>query len=321
MFFNNEPMININNVCNYKYNYEYNRYTYDENNYICYIEKLDDYNILNYKFDINLILFFLMIIFTGLSISTIIVSYIVYKPLKDNFDNNTQNNLSYDPFLLSYIDEYYLLNNIEINVEDKCDIKDKYVIQTFKYNNKEIVIIMSYDNEDDKNQFIYYTNYNSLPYDYLDTVARIFSVAYKLKNIYIDRYDIKEENNINEENENIEEDLNNKINKVFYKKNKSNKNQNILKDKQINKIVLKGDLNDFKQKFKYYNIFINDKLVEIFNYENSNLFIKYKDNENDNIYINIEDNTINKMFLIYNKNKEYENLKNISYKDYQNITN
>lgn len=304
--------MNIYNECD---NYICYSYTCDINNYICYIQKIDEYNIFNYQFDINLILFFIMIIFTGLSISTIIVSYIVYKPLKDSFDNNTQNDLSYDPFLLSYIDEYYLLNNIEI--EDKYDIKDKYVIQTFKYNNKKIVIIMSYDNEEDKNQFTYYTNNNSLPYDYLDTIARIFSVAYKLKNIYIDRYDIKEEeDNINEKNENTEQDLNNKINQVFYKKNKLNQIKNI-KNKEINKIISKGDLNDFKQKYKFYNIFINDKLVEIFNYENSNLFIKYKDYENDNIYINIEDNNINKMILMYDKNKEYGNSKNISYKEYQ----
>ena len=211
---------------------------------------------------------------SGTLLSFVIVSFFLYYPAKTKFDKLYEENkeiYEYNPFLMLYLDEYYELEITKSDDELKT-LKNKYLYYRFDFRDKKYTIVMNYNFED--GSFDYYLNDKSyiLPFDYLDTISRIYCVKYECKNIYVDNYDNKQKllDSLNTDN-NLEEK--NKVkNSIFYSKAK----KIIGFKKEIiyynsNKFKYKGTLEEFSH-------FINGS--DIFNGENQ-LITSYEDLENE----------------------------------------
>ena len=200
-------------------------------NNVCYI---DDNSInsevinISYNFILYQILKLIFSLLTGSSIALFIVSYYLYYPIKEKFNklyNENKDYYEYNPFLIEYIDEYYELEEIKDDDYLKS-LNNKYLNYSFDFNDENYKIIMNYNFENES--FDYFLNIKSyiLPFEFLDTIARIYCVKYNCKNIYIDNYDNKTSNysELSESEELSEtpkqEDKNSKI---FYSKNNKQK--------------------------------------------------------------------------------------------------
>ena len=243
-------------------------------NNVCYI---DDNSInsevinISYNFILYQILKLIFSLLTGSSIALFIVSYYLYYPIKEKFNklyNENKDYYEYNPFLIEYIDEYYELEEIKDDDYLKS-LNNKYLNYSFDFNDENYKIIMNYNFENES--FDYFLNIKSyiLPFEFLDTIARIYCVKYNCKNIYIDNYDNKT-SNYSELSETEElsktpkqEDKNSKI---FYSKNNKVKAINKPKNYIANKFKYKGLLKEFTDIFKDYDIYNNNNIL-VENYE------------------------------------------------------
>ena len=239
---------------------------------------------------------------TGTLLSFVFVSFFLYYPAKTKFEKLYEENkelYEYDPFLMSYLDEYYELEETKSDGDLKT-LKNKYLYYSFDFRDKTYKIVMNYNFED--GSFDYYLNDKSfvLPFDYLDTISRIYCVKYKCKNIYVDNYDNKEKllDSLNTTNEE-EEEKDEVKNKIFYSKSKKiiDPKKKII-DYTSNKFKYKGLLKEF-----------SDLIVglEIYNSENK-LVTSYEDLENEIFSVNKNDE-----FEVVNKNES-----KISFKSFKN---
>jgi len=223
---------------------------------------------------------------SGTLLSVVFVSFFLYHPIKIKFEKLYEENkeiYEYDPFLISYLDELYDETVDDETVDDEYlkTLVNKYLYYNFDFRDKKYYIVMNYnfDNE----SFNYYLNgtSNVLPFDYLDTVSRIYCVKYNCKNIYIDNYDNKEKlfnslNHLNDNDNDVDNDDNNNDlkNDIFYSRNKNsnmNKNSNQLVNYTSNKFKYMGLLKEF-----------SDLLVDSDIYDGSNNLINsYQDLENE----------------------------------------
>ena len=243
-------------------------------NNVCYI---DDNSInsevinISYNFILYQILKLIFSLLTGSSIALFIVSYYLYYPIKEKFNklyNENKDYYEYNPFLIEYIDEYYELEEIKDDDYLKS-LNNKYLNYSFDFNDENYKIIMNYNFENES--FDYFLNIKSyiLPFEFLDTIARIYCVKYNCKNIYIDNYDNKTSNysELSESEELSEtpkqEDKNSKI---FYSKNNKQKIVNKPKNYIANKFKYKGLLKEFTDIFKDYDIYNNNNIL-VENYE------------------------------------------------------
>ena len=212
---------------------------------------------------------------TGTLLSFVFVSFFLYYPAKTKFEKLYEENketYEYNPFLMSCLDEYYELEETKSDGDLKT-LKNKYLYYSFVFRDKNYKIVMNYNFED--GSFDYYLNYKSffLPFDYLDTISRIYCVKYKCKNIYVDNYDNKEKllDSLNTTNEE-EEEKDEVKNKIFYSKSKKiiDPKKKII-DYTSNKFKYKGLLKEF-----------SDLIVGSDIYDSSNKLVSsYEDLENE----------------------------------------
>lgn len=230
---------------------------------------------------------------TGTLISFVFVSYFLYYPAKTKFEKLYEENkeiYEYNPFLMSYLDEYYELEVTKSDGDLKT-LKNKYLYYSFDFRDKTYKIVMNYNFED--GSFDYYLNDKSyvLPFDFLDTISRIYCVKYECKNIYVDNYDNKEKlldslNSTNKEEEKKDEVQNS----IFYcKSKKTDEPKNKIIDYTSNKFKYKGLLKEF-----------SDLIVgsDILNSENK-LVCSYEDLENEIFSVKKNDD-----FEVVSKNEE-----------------
>ena len=239
---------------------------------------------------------------SGTLLSFVFVSFFLYYPAKTKFEKLYEENkelYEYDPFLMSYLDEYYELEETKLDGDLKT-LKNKYLYYSFDFRDKTYKIVMNYNFED--GSFDYYLNDKSyvLPFDFLDTISRIYCVKYKCKNIYVDNYDNKEKlldsfYPTNKEEEKKDEEKNN----IFYTKSKKTiEPKNKIIDYTSNKLKYKGLLKEF-----------SDLLVGLDIYDSSNkLVTSYEDLENEIFSVNKNDE-----FEVVNKNES-----KISFKSFKN---
>jgi len=241
----------------------------------------------------NFTFFFINIIkivstlFFGSFLAVVYVSYCLHNPCVKKFEKlytENKENYEYDKFLVEYLDEYY---ELEENKEDEFlkTLYVKYINYTFDFRDKTYKIIMNYDYEDQT--FNYYLNEKShiLPFDFLDTIARIYSVKYNCKNIYIDNYDNKEKyidtknNYYNTDNtDNTDNDPKENKNNIFYSKSNKKIKVKSVEDYVSNKFKYKGLIKDFTHSIIGFDLYNNhDNIISFDNIENEIFSIKKKD--------------------------------------------
>ena len=91
------------------------------------------------------------------------------------------------PFLLEELEEYYALEE-DKDKEFIQTLINKYIYYSFKFREKDYKIIMNYNHLDESFEYFLNDKSYTLPFAFLDTVARIYSVKYNCRNIYIDNY-------------------------------------------------------------------------------------------------------------------------------------
>ena len=248
---------------------------------------------------------FLLITSTGFAI--IFISYCLYFPSKIQFEKSYNENkelYEYNPFLIESLEEYYTLD------EDKDDeflktLINKYISCTFDFKNKSYTIIMNYNY--DNEAFDYFLNHkpNVIPFEFLDTISRIYSVKYNCRNIYIDNHDnkIKFFDSLNPtpaDNELLNKELQQTKNNIFYsKKSKSHDSKDNILNYTSNKFKYKGLLKDF-----------SDLIIGSEIYDSSNQLITN--------YLDLN----NQIFYIKNDNFEVvsDNKNQLSFTEFKNLS-
>ena len=276
-------------------------------NYECYIiinDNLNNHNNILNNFDFYFIFYYFKIIL--LFIFTVMLSFIyvgncLHYPSIKKFENLYKNNkdyYDYDPFFFECLQEFYNLKNQKLSDKDLKKLKKKFIKKDTKFG----TIILNYDY---KNQsFNYYTKKsNSIPFEYLEVISRIYVVQFNCKSIYIDFY----ENEENEENEETEENEEYEESDIFYKKtstkNKLNSNltNNIITK---NKYKYKGNIQRFINLNKIYKYYI-------YNIDSSNLINNDSNNDSNNYFF---------FKLVTSKNNSTKSINNQNY-DNQNYDN
>lgn len=277
------------------------------------------------------ILYYSSFLFTFLSTSFIFmiffISKFIYYPLKKDFNISYNKNPSlydYEPFLFEYIDEYNSTKLSDISNNFLNILKYKFILTNTPYG----IIIMNYDYNN--YSFDYYCkNSTTIPFEYLDTIARIYVVNYDCKKIYI------ESKNLNDdilEDEDYEEknSINDKKKHVFYsKKSKTNLDKFV-----SNKFKYKGTFTHFNNLISYNNyntLFISntcnidDCNIDDCNIEHCNDFIDPSNNSYNINYIlnNFKDYHIsNKNYLLFALSKNNDlSINDLSINNLHNINN
>jgi hypothetical protein len=221
---------------------------------------------------------------TGTLISFVFVSFFLYYPAKIKFEKLYEENkelYEYDPFLMSYLDEYYELEETKSDGDLKT-LKNKYLYYSFDFRDKTYKIVMNYNFEDES--FDYYLNDKSyvLPFDFLDTISRIYCVKYECKNIYVDNYDNREKlldslNPTNKEEQEKDEVKNN----IFYTKSKKTiEPKNKIIDYTSNKFKYKGLLKEFSELLLGSDIYdSSNKLVTTYEHLENEIFSVKKNDD------------------------------------------
>ena len=294
---------NYNNK-NYKcYNIELNKTINDIN---CQVNSSDfyvgDYNIMNYNImDYNIreygnaVVISFEVVFS-LFFTLFFISKFIYYPMIQDFINSYDPDIyDYDTFLLKYFEEFDNLEIKDLSIEYMKKLKSKFVKQNTKHG--EILLNYDYNNSG----FNYYAKTaNSIPFEYLEVVARIYVVKYDCKKLYHDSMldNIKKNSNVCN-NDNVENDNNNNenkksanananananVNKIFYSKPKKLLGENIIK-KKTNKYKYKGNISHFLKKCKFHN-------YKISYYQNigENLDENISENISENIGENLVEN-------------------------------
>ena len=117
-----------------------------------------------------------------------------------------------------------------------------------------------------------------LPFDFLDTIARIYSVKYNCKNIYIDNYDNKEKYIDTKNNYyNTDNDPKENKNNIFYSKSNKKIKVKSVQDYLSNKFKYKGLIKDFTDSIIGFDLYNNhDNIISFDNIENEIFSIKKK---------------------------------------------
>lgn len=235
----------------------------------------------NFPFFFINIIKILSSLFFASFLAVVYVSHCLHNPCVKKFEKlytENKENYEYDKFLVEYLDEYYELEETKDH-EFLKTLYVKYINYTFDFRDKTYRIIMNYDSEDET--FNYYLNEKShvLPFDFLDTIARIYSVKYNCKNIYIDNYD-NNEKYINTKNNTDDTDNDSKENKnnIFYSKSNKKIKVKSVDDYVSNKFKYNGLIKDFTESiigFDLYNI--DGNIISFDNIENEIFSIKKKD--------------------------------------------
>ena len=261
-------------INSYTNNYNNNNYTNYHFDLFYFINNFKKYDYLIYH-----IFLYFSILSTSIFFSSLFVSRFVYKPLVDNFVKLYTDNpdlYSYDPFLLEYIDEYDLLEHINITDTELKQLINKYIKISTKFGN----VLMNYD--DSSETFNYYTKKSNLiPFIYLDVVSRIYVVKYNCKSIYIENQEFIIDHSKNESQNNS------KKNSVFYSQKKIPTDN--LKKYKSNKYKYRGTIEKFYKQCKFYNY--NIKNINNLSYiDSSNNDLSFNLDLSSNIFLNSDFN-------------------------------
>ena len=159
--------------------YIYNDRFVNDNNQHYEDELMDDFIYeLIYLFNYKNILILLFVALSSLMCSTLVVSKF-HKNMVDNFIEKYNLNkqiYDYDVYFFEYLDEYYQLESNELDEQYVISLKYKYI----KQHTPKGEIIMNYNHNN--SSFDYYSKKaNSLDFNYLDVISRIYVVKYNCK--------------------------------------------------------------------------------------------------------------------------------------------
>ena len=242
----------MNPYCTMDYeHYEYGEFDYSTNE--------SPHTFMSY---IGYLFFGFFLLFNGTILSSIIISHCSNVSGNTNCDDElTDDNDDDDDseYEYKYIDEFERMtdataeNTLTVfSEEDKLILSNRVLMETTP--NGNVIMSYEYDKEvPERSKFVYYTNDKTIPYKYLDTVARKYVYVYKCPEVYV--Y-IKDEfakvlNRIFKEKkeEEIKQELQKKKDSVFASfkkyKNPQAKKQHILVTK--NKYKYLGTVEDYNK--------------------------------------------------------------------------
>jgi hypothetical protein len=247
------------------------------------------------------------VLFSGIACATLIVSKCFHAPAKISFDklyNENKDRYEYVSFFLEELEEYYELD------EDKDEeflqtLTNKYIYYTFSFRDKDYKIIMSYNHKDESFDYFLDQKSHSLPFSFLDTVARIYSVKYNSRNIYIDNHDNTQKlldylnplQNTDDQETDFDFDQADPPNIFYTKKSKlkTNETKKIIQNYKSISCKYKGIISEFYELivgFDMYNstdtmitsidqldneIFYTKKINDADIFDNINKFLSFKD--------------------------------------------
>ena len=235
-------------------------------------------------------------------------TYFLSDQYEDDFSDSSEEEVQSKPEI-DYTDKYkeefekleneiFLCNDNQDNksiedqiIEKKQNLKNNIIMEMSPLGN--VIMYYNYDTE----TFYYYSDH-SIPYKYLETIARRYVITYKCKPIYISMEDeLKKYEEKMKQDEKIKEakkqDSTNKPNNVFAKFKSYNKDNNINSAKNKKDIpnnlphknnsdsdkpvLLKENANRFSHQGKINNFHLNKQPVKTQLYKKSNLsFAEYK---------------------------------------------
>jgi len=154
------------------------------------------------------------LLFFGTVISSAIISYYMFNvPTigleSDESETNEEDEEDEPPYEYKYIEDFEELMKSESPIwsdQEKTNLSKLIIMDTTP--NGDVVMSYEYDkDEDERSKFVYYSNSKTIPYKYLDAVARKFVCAHKCSNIYVFIRDelMKEMKRIDEEDKKREE--------------------------------------------------------------------------------------------------------------------
>ncbi len=253
-----------------------------------------DFNIADFNISdfCNVALISLELVFS-LFFTLFFISKFIYYPMIQGFINSYDPDIyDYDIFLLKYFEEFDNLEIKDLSIQYMKNLKSKFV----KQNTKHGEILLSYDYKN--SGFNYYAKTaNSIPFEYLDVVARIYVVKYDCKKLYHDSMlnIIKNKSEIiDDNNDDDEKKKSTNANKIFYSKPKKVLSDDIIK-KKTNKYKYKGNISHFLKKCKFHNYKIS-----------------YYQNFGENISENLDENINNILSVNENNNENDANFSDIS---------
>lgn len=209
----------------------------DEYEY-CLDHSCDDYGsntdenaILNYV--VRLLFYTLtsvVLLFTGTVISSTIISYYMFnvpeinkicEDISDDISEDSDDNYIEDddtPYEYKYVKDFEMIVNSdtphrELSESDKMNLSNSVIMETTP--NGNVVLSYNYDKEvPERSMFTYYCDNKSIPYKYLDAVARKYAFVYKCPEIYVYIKDelMKEAKRFEEEKKREEERKDDKTN-------------------------------------------------------------------------------------------------------------
>ena len=255
------------------YDYLYNTTT---NNYINSYNYIDFIllTITNIKFIITSLTKITYIFSSTFGLTMLFFGYFFYGSMKNDFIkyyNNNKNLYEVETFLYEFDEDFEDLSYNNLSNSDLENLKHKLI----KYNTINGTIIMYYDN--DNKYFGYYSkSSNNYTFNYLDAIAKLYTIKYNCKNIYIENQeitkDLKEKNIYKENNRNIfysnvKPTTTEQTEQTEQTETKSQKKASLYVS---NKFKYKGTLHNFIElcKKNNYIITINEELSNIININN-----------------------------------------------------
>ena len=161
----------------------------DCNELFCPLNHFDN----SYEVSSNDLFFSFLVLGFGVFLSTLIVSYLMpIHDLKldedredeDEDEEDEEDEVNYEYKYSDFFEELNEKEHCALTVEDKINMKKNVIAESTPNGN----VVMSYHfNEKDPelSAFQYYCNDRSIPYKYLDTVARKFAITYNCPELYL----------------------------------------------------------------------------------------------------------------------------------------
>ena len=261
----------------------------------------------------NIFLLF-FVVSTSLTLSTLVVSKYLYKNMVNKFVekyNANKEYYDYDSYFFECLDEYYDLDDFN---DDLDDLHDDYLnLKYIKQTTPKGEVIMNYNHNN--SSFDYYSKKsNTIDFQYLDVVSRIYAVKYNCKNLYIDNYDNNEMLNLKQD-KSFKQEKSDKS--IFYTRSSNNNYNNVAKEYVSNKYKYKGTCEDFYDYCKNNDFMIIKNCLENVKVDNLN------DVANATFFlnkINILDNDNDYLDTIDNDTIEVNNNITISFKTFKQMT-
>ena len=164
----------------------------DCNELFCPLNHFDN----SHEVSSNDLFFSFLVLGFGVFLSTLIVSYLM--PIHDlkldededeeyedeDEDEDEEDDVNYEYKYSEFFEELNEKEHSALTVEDKINMKKNVITESTPNGN----VVMSYHfNEKDPelSAFQYYCNDRSIPYKYLDTVARKFAITYNCPELYL----------------------------------------------------------------------------------------------------------------------------------------